>query len=194
MEILRNIVQSLVVMTLVLATASIGFCQANEERARLSSPVNEETVVRFFFAPANSYFHPPLIFRVVADGDLRLNTAPKVNLGGRTPYISLAEMQHLVDRLTNAGLLWRVRKQAALPKRIEPQDVTDRMRIEVFLTDRTDSTLLDPKKICTTLAGFDSAFKTPRALWEFQLFRRDYGCEVPGFNRQKYIDHDTGSL
>ena len=49
---------------------------------------------------------------------------------------------------------------------------------------------VDPKQICERLAPLDAALKQPRALWEFQLFRVDYGCHVPGFNRNAFPEHD----
>jgi hypothetical protein len=40
--------------------------------------------------------------------------------------------------------------------------------------------------MCETLSRFDAAFQAPRALWEFQLFRRGFGCKVPDFDDRKY--------
>jgi hypothetical protein len=134
--------------------------------APLNFRVNKNTIVRFFFLPANDYFHPSLIFRVVTEKDPRLNTAPIANLGGRTPYVTLTEM--LIQKLAQADLSWYESDRVEVPKRIRPREITDKVQVRIFFANGTDWTLFDPKKICKTLAPVDSALKQPRALWEFQ--------------------------
>jgi len=62
-----------------------------------------------------------------------------------------------------------------------------------------DITIVSPKgtargsvgsgDVCEGLKSLDSAVKTPRALWEFQMYRWFDGCTVPGFDPKKYPDH-----
>jgi len=126
----------------------------------LNVRVDKNTIVRIFYLPPESYLHPPLIFRVAGENDPSLGTAP-INLIGRTPHISLSEMRNLVNALADWNLSWQKSKK-----------------------------LEAPKQLCERLAPLDAALKQPRALWEFQLFRVDYGCHVQGFDRNAFPEHD----
>jgi hypothetical protein len=63
------------------------------------------------------------------------------------------------------------------------------MEIRVVSPKGTAVATVSPKRICPTLEPLDAALATSRALWEFQLFRVEDGCKVPGFNNQAYPDH-----
>jgi hypothetical protein len=193
MRVNRQFARMFGLAMLVFLSICPGFGHIKNDSTPFNFPVDENTVVWLFFVPADSYFHPPLIFRVVGENDSRLNSAPIVNLGGRTPYISLTEMRNLVQKLGHTDLSWHESEKSEVPKRIKPGEITDKMQIKIFFGSGTDWALLDPKKICATLAPLDAAFREPRALWEFQLFRVDYGCKVPGFKRDKYPQHDEGN-
>jgi hypothetical protein len=67
--------------------------------------------------------------------------------------------------------------------------VSDDMEILVAFANGTAKAQITPKTICRTLKPLDAALKTPRALWEFQGFRLNYGCKVPGFKPDAYPDH-----
>ncbi len=174
-------------MLTAIGTAPCCPCQASTGLNVLDASVSLNTAVRFFFTPGN-YFHTPLIFRVVTSQDQRLNTAPMLP-EGRTVYISAPEMQRLLKGLQKLGLSWRESKV-----KIEFGDATEitpdyRLAITVISSAGTAEAGFDPNKICQNLAPLDSALSTPRALWEFQEFRTEYKCAVPGFNGQKYPDH-----
>ena len=95
-------------LAVALMSSKLNFGQSEVQHGSFNLPVNKETVVRFFYLPANDYLHPALFFRVVGTNSSRLNTAPITNHGGRTPYISIEEMQALIKLLDSAGLssLW----------------------------------------------------------------------------------------
>lgn len=164
------------------------FCQANVKQP-LNVHADKNTIIRIFYLPPESYLHPPLIFRVAGANDLRLGTAP-INIVGRTPYISLPEMRNLVAALADWHLSWQKSKRLETPKKIETREMTDKMEVKLFSSRGTDRVLIDPKELCERLAPLDAALKQPRALWEFQLFRVDYGCHVPGFHRDAFPEHD----
>jgi hypothetical protein len=173
---------------LVAANADSTLTRQNRENESLMScAANENAAVRFFYNPPGGYFHFPLIFRSVEQADLRLNTAP-MTTEGRTAYISFAEMRQLVEGLANSKLSWRVSEKAEGLGSYKKIPVLDRMEILVLCPKGTPRSKLAPKNICETLAPLDPALKTPRALWEFQLFRQGYGCKVPGFNPEAYPD------
>jgi hypothetical protein len=154
----------------------------------LNCPVDENTAVRFFYNNESDYFHSPLIFRPVAQGDPRLNTAP-MGEEGRTAYISLAEISELIQGLARSDLPWQESEE------VEPLGSSERLmsltvnEIRVVCSKGTATAKLDPKRICQTLKPLDSALEMPRALWEFQLFRHGCRCKVAGFNFQAYPDH-----
>jgi hypothetical protein len=152
--------------------------------------VDQQTVVRFFYLPANDYLHPALIFRVAKPKSGELNTAPITNRGGRTPYITIEEMRTLVLMLDRGGLSWSESKAVEKPGMVGFQETTGMLQIKIFSSGGTASSDSDPSKLCNTLALLDQALKQPRALWEFQLFRVDYGCIVPGFDRKAFPEHE----
>jgi len=164
------------------------YCQANDKQP-LNVRADENTIVRIFYLPPESYFHPPLVFRVAGENDPRLGTAP-INPSGRIPYISLSEMRNLVAALADWNLSWQKSTKLEAPKKIETREMTDKMEVKVFSSRGTDRVLIEPKQLCERLAPLDAALKQPRALWEFQLFRVDYGCHVQGFDRNAFPEHD----
>jgi len=150
--------------------------------------VDETTVVRFFYQPSGDYFHFPLVFRVAAPGSPDLNSAP-MRQEGRTPFISLDEMSALIQKLERARLVQQQSESAATIESFRNIPASDDMRILVVSPAHSARGAISPKKICKTLAPLDSAFRTPRALWEFRGFRLNYGCAVSGFNPDAYPDH-----
>lgn len=168
--------------------ASPVFCQAKGKQP-LDMRVDKNTIVRFFYLPPESYLHPPLIFRVAGEDDPRLGTAP-ISLLGRAPYISLSEMRNLVTALAGWNLSWQKSRKLETPKKIETREMTDKMEVKVFSSRGTERVFVDPKQLCERLAPLDAALKQPRALWEFQLFRVEYGCHVQGFDRNAFPEHD----
>lgn len=191
-----NPLRRTILMAVLAVSGMMTSCygQKPAESSLLSAPVNENTAVRLFLNSEN-YFHAPLILRVVALNDPRLNTAPMLK-EGRTSYISETEMLHFMKGLQKMGLSWKESKE-----RIEFEDATKippvyAMVIVVISSGGTTEAGFDPAKICENLAPLDAALSTPRALWEFQLFRSEYKCSVPGLNGQAYPDHwpwNTGS-
>jgi len=179
-----------------LITLSAGQMQSSQKRegtSVLNSPVDEHTVVRFFYQPAlGGYFHFPLVFRAVEESDPLLNTAP-MREEGRTAYISPPEMRELVERLAQMDLAWRESDvvEALGPfKELQRAGIgLDNMEIFVGCSKGTARTTIAPKTICKTLTPLDNALKSPRAVWELQLFRLGYDCKVPGFKYDAYPDH-----
>ena len=88
-----SISRDVIAMRIVVGPASPSCCQTPVELNMLNTSVNVDTAVRLFFTPGN-YFHAPIIFRVVAPKDSRLNTAPMVQ-EGRTLCVSMPEMEVL---------------------------------------------------------------------------------------------------
>jgi hypothetical protein len=149
--------------------------------------VDKDTSIRFFFDPGN-YFHVPLIFRVAAPSDPRFNTAPLLP-EGRTAFISVSEMQKMKQGLMRMGLSWQESKKEDVFGDALKIPSTYSMAITVISLKGTATSGFDPKKICENLAPLDSALTTPRALWEFQVFRAEYNCRIPGLNGKAYPDH-----
>ena len=154
----------------------------------LNAPVDENTAIRFFYHNEEEYYHFPLIFREVKQLDPRINTAP-MTVEGRTAYVPLAEIERLIQALSRSDLSWQESQKIEALGGFRQLRWSDRMEILIVCSKGTARANLDPKKICETLKPLDSALKTPRALWEFQLFRQGYDCKVPGFNFEAYPDH-----
>jgi hypothetical protein len=165
--------------------------QTHERVSVLESPVDEKTIVRFFYYPAGEYIRIPLLFRVVEEGNPRLNTAP-MREEGRTAYVSLSEMRDLVNGLIRSGLGWQESETVdvlGLYKDLTLAGIgLDTMDVRLVSSRGTAKAEISPKTICTILKPLDAALKTPRALWEFQGFRLGYGCKVSGFKYGAYAD------
>lgn len=153
----------------------------------LSLPAGKSSVIRFFYQPPESdYFPVPLLFRVVKRNDPRWNTTSYSKIG-LTAFVSLSDMQQLVTNLAHLSLQWSESSE------IEPFESFPNIRaggygmgIKILSAKGTAKALIEPAKICETLALLDGALITPRALWEFQRFRLQYRCRVPDFNLDAY--------
>jgi hypothetical protein len=179
-------------LALVAFTVSAGEMHSGQKvfnQSDLHLEADEKTVVRFFYQPApGDYLHAPLVFRVVEEGSPLLNTAP-MREAGRTAYISLSEMRGIVETLKRSDIVWEESADIVTLGSYKKLPLFDDMAILVANSMGTAKTRIAPKTICRTLKPLDAALKTPRALWEFQGFRLNYGCEVPGFAHDAYPDH-----
>lgn len=178
------------VLGILIACISPGLSQTNN-RSNLSGVITGGTpVVRIFYQPAGGgYFHSALLFRVVNEDDPKLNTAP-IFKDGRTAYISLKEMMRLEDGLVNSGVDWEHSAHVTTPPTVGHYVLRNKMEITIYSSKGTAQAFLSPPSICSTLGPLDSAFSTPRALWEFQLFRFKYHCKIQGFNPNAYPQRD----
>jgi hypothetical protein len=158
-----------------LALCVEGLCSPEESKLGISR-ADSEASVRFFFNPG-TYFHEPLIFRAVGVDDVRLNTVSHTG-PGREVYISVKEMDRLIDALSQSTLTWQNSRQKIpfvvsiqIPLRYE-------MSIDVLYSGGSAASAIDPKKICSVLPTMDSAFISDRPRWEFQMFRLGYDCPM----------------
>jgi hypothetical protein len=184
-----------VLMLVVLLVAAGELAQSNQKHDQVSvlnSAADEKTVVRFFYYPAGDYIRIPLLFRVVEEGNPLLNTAP-MREEGRTAYISLSDMHELVHGLIQSGLGWQESKTVEVLGSYKDLTLVgiglDTMDVRIVSSHGTARAEISPKAICMILKPLDGALKTPRAIWELQIFRLDYGCKVPGFKPDAYPDH-----
>ncbi len=189
MQIRSTISLAVTLLVLIIPSArEMASGQKSGGPSLLGIPSNEQTMFRIFYDPsAGDYFHVPLVFRVVKAGDPRLKTAPLL-LEGQTVYITGDEIQNLLQGLDRAGLSWKISEKVEALGSYHGLLIGG-VEFRVVSTKGTAVARLDPKKLCTTLQPLDHALRTPRALWEFQLFRVQDGCKVPGFNYQEYPDH-----
>jgi hypothetical protein len=180
---------------IMIVVVSVGQCRSRQnadKKLTLSYSGDGTTVVRFCDLDEESYFHVPLIFRAVKTGDPRLNTAPMVLHEGRTSYISAVELDELVQKLAHSDLSWEHSERVEsikwdLAKRHLP--CSTEMEFLVISGTKSARAKVSREKICAELEALDSTLHTPRALWEFQLFRQGYSCKVPGFKYDAYPDH-----
>jgi hypothetical protein len=179
-----------IILTVTLSASGLSSCSSCQTTVGLNvldTPVSEHTAVRMFFDPGN-YFHPPLIFRVVAANDTRLNTAPMLP-EGRTAFITAIEMQRLIKGLQGMKLSWKESREHIVFDEARNLPPVFYGISVVISSEGTAESGIPPAKICDSLAPLDSALSTPRALWEFQLFRAGFNCKVLGLDGQAYPDH-----
>ena len=173
---------------LLLATLipSVQGYAAGQDRI-MTSPADKDSVVRFFYQPPEGeYLHVALIFRAVKKQDLRWNTTAYSDKG-QTVYVSLSDMQRLMAKLAHLSLRWdESTRVEGLESRGHIYSYGYGMGIKVLSAKGTAKTTIEHDKICETLTPLDAALLTPRALWEFQGFRLQYHCRVPGYNLDAY--------
>jgi hypothetical protein len=145
--------------------------------------------VRFFYQPTLAdHFHVPLIVRVVGQNDPRIHTSPFTS-EGRLAFVFLSEMQQLMGRLARSGASWRESDKVEAFGSSHRLKALGGLDITIVSSRGTAKGIVEPRRICEFLASLDPAIRSPRALWEFQDFRLDDSCDVPGFNPQAYPDH-----
>lgn len=102
-------------------------------------------------------------------------------------------MTEVLKGLANVNLQWQesdtVQPLGPYKKVPTSEAGFSRMVISIVDSKGTARAILAPNRICQTFKPLDSALRTPRALWEFQGFRVNYGCKVPGFKYGEYEDH-----
>ena len=154
----------------------------------LTTPVDNNTTIRFFYHPRNAdRFVYPLVLRVAEANDERMKVAP-VLTEGRTVHISLSEMQELVAGMTRSIMMGQQTKAIEILEPWEMIPTTEAMDVVIAFSKGAARGAILRKDICKTLGSLDSTIKTPRAHWEFQRFRSYYACRVPGFDDAKYTD------
>jgi hypothetical protein len=153
----------------------------------LDSPVTAKTAVSFFwFGDMDSHFRSPINFYVAPEGDRKLNTVVVESAGPAghqwSAFISSSEMQRLIDGLKALDLRWNDFKgrEAFKPGLKRADDGF--LDITVVSSKATAKAYVRIARMCDELLRLDPAMPSPRILWQFQLFRVDNGCQVPGYN------------
>lgn len=175
-------------LALILASAPWTSSQVANQRHALTLTADKDSVVRFFFVPAYiAYFPGPLVFRAVEENDPRWNTAPVTDVG-RTAYISLSEMRELFAGLSAEPLSWEESPKIEELETYKTIRSDGHMDIKILSSGGTSKSGIPPKQMCESLSRLDHAFRTPRALWEFQFFRQQFDCRLPNFDPLAYHD------
>ena len=176
----------------LLLLAMILPCIAKAQRAHnpylgvLNSPVDENTIVRFFFHPSVSdRFVYPLVFRVAANGDARLNTSQLLT-EGRTVYISPSEMKDLIASMIDTISLARQTMHNEVLGSWEFLPFMNDMDVVVIYSKGAARGTIAPEDICAKMSVLNTQTKTPRAQWEFERYRIYNGCRVPKHNDAMY--------
>lgn len=157
--------------------------QMPTRNATLDAPVTAKTAVSFFwFGDMDSHFRSPINFYVVPDGDPKLHKVVVEATDHQwNAYISASEMQCLIDGLKAFGLRWVDSKGREMFKSGLARTDDGFLDITVVSSTATSKSYIRIARMCDQLSQLDSTMPTPRILWQFQLFRVDNGCRVPGY-------------
>jgi hypothetical protein len=190
---MRNLIVGILVLVQAIAAgaAQASAATATRETGLLACSVDREAAVRFYYTPANpDHVYYPLVFRPVQRSDPRLDTVPLLP-EGRTAYISIQDMRHLFRALVAVHLSWHISK-AVVPFAYFKKLVALPPGVQVLVVCSKGSATaqVHPREVCNALKPLDAALNTPRALWNFQAFRFDRGCKVPGFKVGQYSEDD----
>lgn len=158
-------------------------------RERLLNWAGEKDIgIRVFYAPLTDKIAPfkfPRVFVPTSAQDPRLG-----KLYGYTLYVLPKEVESLLRKLYELDLNWKAHSTPT-PLRVRgPQlptvAVHDRVQVIVSCDKGSCEAFFDGDRFCAVLAGLDSALTTPRALWEFQGYRVNFGCKVPEYDPHKF--------
>lgn len=175
------------VVILVCATSVMRSQPKRSAGFVLNAPVGNGTGIRFFYYSGGDVVPGPIIIRPVEQTSPRLDTAT-TSREGLITYVLLDEMSQIIERLTQLDLPWKESKKIEAFKPFSIMDEPSvKVDIEVVSSAGTAKVKLGRSLACEKLAVLDSAFRTRRALLEFQEFRNQVGCEVSGFNHLEYM-------
>jgi len=177
-------------LVLLLWLSGLGVpAQKTSQSAVLDAPVTEETAVSFFWiGDLDSHWRDPIDFYTVADTDRRLHTvemAPAAN-PKRQPmaFIKRLEMQRLIEGVKSLGLHWVDIRRKEVLRDYEHRDNSGFLDITVVSSKASTKSHIRIARMCDQLATLDSTMPSPRILWQFQTFRWDNGCKVPGYHNE----------
>jgi hypothetical protein len=154
-----------------------------------SAPVDKKTGVRVFYQhDIKDYFYPPLIIGVIDKDDPRRSTAP-LGPEERHVFVIAAEILNLLERLSHANMFWQESDTVEECGPSYKAKGLGYLDITVVYSKGTARSSIGRSEVCNVLESMDPAINTPRALWEFQLYRWFNDCTIPGFDPQKYPDH-----
>lgn len=151
---------------------------------RAKAQVN--TGIRFYYFESVRA-QQPVVFVSVSGNDSRLNTAVW-SQQGRIVYVSMDEASHIMHALSRLNILWHYLSNVSTFGDVQSLTPVNRMTITIVSSKGTIEGSVDPRSVCSVLASIDGAFISPRALWESQMFRTEYDCQVPGLQRSLYKD------
>ena len=179
----------LAIVTIILFLAALCSGQTVSKNRVFSAPVDKKTGVRVFYQhDIKDYFYPPLIIGVIDKDDPRRSTAP-LGPEGRHVFVTAAEILNLLERLSHANMFWQ---ESDTVEEFGPSYKAKGLGyldITVVYSKGTARSSIGRSEVCNVLESMDPAINTPRALWEFQLYRWFNDCTIPGFDPQKYPDH-----
>jgi hypothetical protein len=131
---IRPILQTLAITVTFLVAASVMQPRQNPTKGFVfNSPIGEKTAIRFRYYPPGNYFHIPVIFRAVEQGNPRLDTV-QLAVEGRVAFISFDEMSRLIQALVQSNLSWQESEKVEVFesfKQIESYPSSDIMDIKI---------------------------------------------------------------
>jgi hypothetical protein len=179
---------ALVLMTHMLLSTALCSSQSISQSRVLGTPVDETTRLRFFYEhDIDNHFYQPLIFQVVPKDDRKRYEAP-LRPGGQYVSITASEMQTLLGKLSRSNISWKESDAVEIFGPTIPRG-TGYLDVTVVSSRGTARGSIARREVCEGLGNMDSAIDTPRALWEFQLYRWINDCKIRGFDPKKYPDH-----
>jgi hypothetical protein len=100
-------------------------------------------------------------------------------------------MMGLTKGLLDLNLRWQeseVPVSLVFDLRPESMPPPGHMQIIVTSSDRSAIAEHPLERLCTSLATLDRSFHSERIRWEFQRYRFNLGCDVPGFEKLRFAD------
>lgn len=163
----------------------VSFGQAPRQNGLSLPPVDNKTAISFFtFGDTDSHWRQPMNFFVAGPNDLKLHTVFTERRGWET-WITVAEMQAIIDKLSQTDLnWWQSKKVEPFKEWLQRSDGNNSFSITVNSSAGTAKTHIRMTRMCNDLTQFDSVMPTPRILWQFRTLRWDDGCDIAGYHNE----------
>ena len=173
---------SLLLACLAASLASGAVGQKSKENYVLSGPADASSTVIFLWdAEGDSRFRSPMNFLVTAETDPRLDTVDVHAPEGWNVFISLQEMNRILEQLRTYQVKWAQSPDREMAKEWERKSLKGQVEIIVVSSKGATSEGARLDRPCNRLADLDSVFSSPRVVWHFQKFRSERGCMVQNF-------------
>ena len=166
--------------------------QAASDRV-LEAGIGPKTSVTFFWV-GDIYAHgrTPFTLRVAQNATemyrvqpqsapTHIPVAERLAYEGINVYVSAEQMRAVLHQLSITEVPYGDWTVSSKREPILMGGTTDGLAVTVLASKKTYKTYIRVTRICDELSPFDALMPTEEIRWDFQSFRADFGCKIPGF-------------
>jgi hypothetical protein len=144
----------------------------------LDSPINNHTVIRFYYHPnASDRLVYPLVL-AVSDNENEKSIASSLQVEGMTAFISTSEMKGLVEEIAKSVPMPQQTRHHEVLGAWEFLQSQDSMDVVILFSEGAARGKIPSKDICIRLAALNIQVTASQANQAFVNFRKLLGCQL----------------